>query len=179
MELETRRLVLREMAPADLDGLLSVLGDPENMRYYPAPFDREQVRAWIRRNQERYRIFGFGLWAVVLKDTGRLIGDCGITMQQIRGSIRPEIGYHIHRAFQRRGYAREAAQACRDWGFSHTPFGVLYACMKWDNAASAATAASAGMRPAGEYAGPDGVKNRFYAVTRREWETLRQAGQNG
>ena len=54
---------------------------------------------------ERYRVFGFGLWAVCLKGTGEMIGDCGLTMQNINGSILPEIGYHIAKAHQRRGYA--------------------------------------------------------------------------
>ena len=66
------------------------------------------MRGWISKNIERYRDFGFGLWAVVLKETGGMIGDCGITMQCINGRIKPEIGY-----------AREAARACRDWAFEH------------------------------------------------------------
>lgn len=43
-------------------------------------------------------MFGFGLWAVVLKETGELIGDCGLTMQNVDGVILPEIGYHIAKA---------------------------------------------------------------------------------
>ena len=54
-----------------------------------------------------------------MKETGGMIGDCGITMQFIIGRIEPEIGYHLHRDWQKRGYAREAARACRDWAFEH------------------------------------------------------------
>ena len=43
-----------------------------------------------------------------------MIGDCGLTMQRIGGTILPEIGYHIAKAHQRRGHAKEAAQAVRD-----------------------------------------------------------------
>lgn len=49
---------------------------------------------------ERYRVFGFGLWAVCLKITGEMIGDCGLTIQNINGTIFPEIGYHIATAYQ-------------------------------------------------------------------------------
>ena len=103
MEIFTERLILRELTPEDTPALCEVLGDREIMRYYPCAFDEVRVRGWIEKNLERYRIFGFGLWAVCLKENGGLIGDCGLTMQNINGSIRPEIGYHIRRDMQRRG----------------------------------------------------------------------------
>ena len=53
---------------------------------------------------------------------GKMIGDCGITMQIIHGAIRPEIGYHINKNYQRKGYASEAAQKVRDYVFENTPF---------------------------------------------------------
>lgn len=64
---------------------------------------------------ERYRILGFGLWAVCLKETGEMIGDGGLTMQPINGKIKPEIGYHVRKDQQRKGYAKEAAIAVRDF----------------------------------------------------------------
>lgn len=117
--LETPRLLLRELTAADFGALYDVLADSDIMRHYPYTFDERRVRGWISKNIERYRDFGFGLWAVVLKETGGMIGDCGITMQFINGRIEPEIGYHLHRDWQKRGYAREAARACRDWAFEH------------------------------------------------------------
>ena len=95
MIIETQRLYLREMEEDDFDALYMVLADSDIMRHYPYTFDENRVRNWIARNIERYRIFGFGLWAVCLKDTGEIIGDCGLTMQTINGQIKPEIGYHI------------------------------------------------------------------------------------
>ena len=117
--LETPRLLLRELTAADFGALYDVLADSDIMRHYPYTFDERRVRGWISKNIKRYRDFGFGLWAVVLKETGGMIGDCGITMQFINGRIKPEIGYHLHRDWQKRGYAREAARACRDWAFEH------------------------------------------------------------
>jgi len=89
--IETERLILREMTEADFDALYKVLADRSTMQYYPYSFDEERVRGWIDRNIGRYRVFGFGLWAVCLKDTGELIGDCGLTMQMIGGETKPEV----------------------------------------------------------------------------------------
>ena len=59
-------------------------------------------------------MLGFGLWAVCLKETGEMIGDCGLTMQFINHTIKPEIGYHIRKDYQRNGYAKEAAIVMRE-----------------------------------------------------------------
>lgn len=173
MTLETGRLLLREMRPDDYDALCAVLGDPEIMQHYPYEFDEARIRAWIDRNRERYRIFGFGLWAVCLKDTGELIGDCGLTMQQIGGVIKPEIGYHIRRDMQRRGYAREAAAAVRDWTFENLPFNVIYSYMKYTNEPSARAAQSWGCRQVDEFADEVNGITRVFAITRAEWLALK------
>ena len=167
--IETPRLLLRELTAADFGALYDVLADSDIMRHYPYTFDERRVRGWISKNIERYRDFGFGLWAVVLKATGGLIGDCGITMQSINGRIKPEIGYHLHRDWQKRGYAREAARACRDWAFEHTPFGTLYSYMKADNARSIGVARSNGMQLVEEYTDDENERSVVYAVTRSEW----------
>lgn len=170
MSIETSRLLLREMTPDDEEALCAVLADPDIMRHYPYTFDEARVRNWIDRNMERYRILGFGLWAVCLKDTGEMIGDCGLTMQNIEGVIRPEIGYHIRKDMQRKGYASEAAAAVRDWTFTHTPFCEIYSYMKYTNEASARTAIAYGCCFAGEFADAVNGKTRVYALTRAEWE---------
>ena len=142
MRIETERLFLREMNQDDYDALFAVLADSDIMQHYPYTFDEQRVRGWIDRNIERYRIFGFGLWAVCLKDTGEMIGDCGLTMQNIGGVIKPEIGYHIRKDMQRKGYAKEAASAVRDWAFENTPFTMIFSYMKYTNLTSARSAMS-------------------------------------
>lgn len=83
MILETERLILGEMDQNDFNSLYAVLSDSDIMEHYPYTFDEVRVRNWITRNMERYSKDGFGLWAVILKETGEMIGDCGITMQNM------------------------------------------------------------------------------------------------
>ena len=176
MRIETERLFLREMNQDDYDALFAVLADSDIMQHYPYTFDEQRVRGWIDRNMERYRIFGFGLWAVCLKDTGEMIGDCGLTMQNIGGVIKPEIGYHIRKDMQRKGYAKEAASAVRDWTFENTPFAMIFSYMKYTNLPSARSAMSWGCRQVDEFKDEENEITKVFAITRQEWLALKHGG---
>lgn len=115
--LETDRLILREFTLSDVDDLMRTLCDRENMRYYPNSFDRAGVEGWIQRQLRRYESGETALWAMILKETGQLIGDCGLVQQHVEGTVETEIGYHLQRDWQGKGLATEAARACRDYGF--------------------------------------------------------------
>lgn len=65
---ETERLFLRELTKDDFSALYSVLADSDITQHYPYTFDKTRVMNWIDKSIERYNIFGFGLWAVCLKD---------------------------------------------------------------------------------------------------------------
>ena len=175
--IETERLILREYTPEDFGALYEIMSDPETMQHYPAPFDAERTRRWIDWNLENYRNYGWGLWAVVLKETGEFIGDCGITLQMIDGEELPEIGYHIHKKHWRKGYAREAARAVRDWVFRNTAYPAVYSYMKYTNVASYSTALANGMKRVKEYPDPKNTISYAYAITRAEWEELQRGGQ--
>ena len=165
--LETERLYLREMTQDDFDALYAVLADRDIMQHYPYTFDEERVRAWIDRNINRYKDNGFGLWVVCLKDTGEMIGDCGLTLQNIEGEMLPEIGYHIRKDQQHKGYAKEAAGAVRDWTFKNTEYPAIYSYCKYTNVGSFKTAESIGMRFCKEY--PDEANGITHvSVIRRE-----------
>ena len=169
---ETPRLILRAYTPEDFDAIYEILSDAETMQHYPMPYDKDMTHRWISRNMERYRRDGFGLWAVILKETGAFIGDCGLTMQQIDGELLPEIGYHIHKSHWRRGYAGEAARAVRDWAFRNTDYDCLYAYMKYTNVASQATAMAIGMKKVKEYPDEKNYISYAYAITRAAWEAI-------
>lgn len=170
MTIETDRLILREMNENDFEALFDILSDPETMKYYPAPYSSEGVHRWIRWCQDSYARYGFGLWAVTLRENGKMIGDCGISMQNIHGKMLPEIGYHIHKDYQRKGYASEAAAQCMKAAFEKFAFPAVYSYMKYDNVASYGTAQKNGMKFIEEYSDSTNERLRVYGITREEWE---------
>ena len=143
--LETTRLMLREFVDDDVDALAAILSDPETMRFYPAPLDRGGVADWIQRNRRRYRTDGFGIWAMILKSSNELIGDCGLIRQLVEDRDEIEIGYHVRRNLWGNGFATEAAQACRDYGFRQLPVKRLISLIRPENLASRRVAEKNGM----------------------------------
>jgi RimJ/RimL family protein N-acetyltransferase len=139
----TARLRFREMTPADLDDMAALLGDPEVMRFYPAPKTRDEAAAWIAGSQRRYADDGFGLWIVETHD-GEFVGDCGLSWQPVNGRSVLEVGYHVRAALQGRGYATEAATACRELAREHG-FTELNAIVHPENIASRRVAEKLGM----------------------------------
>ena len=126
MIIETKRLRLREYRMDDFDVLLEILSDEETMQHYPKPYDAQGTKRWIQWNLDNYRQYGFGLWAVELKETGAFIGDCGLTMQNIDGQQLPEIGYHIHKSHWRKGMPAKR-QEPSETGPLKTP--IVIACI--------------------------------------------------
>jgi [ribosomal protein S5]-alanine N-acetyltransferase len=169
--LETPRLILREFVLEDADALARVISDPETMRYYPTPFDRAAVDEWIARNLRRYKVDGHGLWAMDLKSTGEMIGDCGITVQDVDGGRLLEIGYHLRRDVWGQGLATEAAQACRDYGFTYLKADFLVSLIRPENVPSRRVAERNGMR-VWKQTMRRGLLHSVYRVRREEWTGL-------
>ena len=172
MRFETDRLILREITREDFDNWYEILSDPETMKYYPRPYDRAGVQRWVDWTLNNYAQYGFGLWAVILKETGEFIGDCGITMQNIHGQLLPEIGYHIHKKHWRKGYASEAARKCMEYAFHTLSFPAVYSYMNAANAASYGVALKNGMKFIEEYEDEAHELTWVYAITREEWEVM-------
>jgi ribosomal-protein-alanine N-acetyltransferase len=144
--LETERLVLRQLHLSDLDAMHAYLGDPLTMVHYPAPFSREFVKQGIAKNRERYPIYGYGLFGVVLKVTGELIGDCGLVWQDVDGTEELEVGYHFRRNHWGQGYAPEAAKACIEFAFSNAGVNHVISLIRPENVASRRVAEKNGLR---------------------------------
>ncbi len=164
--LETPRLVLRTFVPEDVEALARVLSDPETMRYYPAPFDRAGVEEWIARNRQRYETHGHGLWAMVLKSSGELVGDCGLAPQRVGDRDEVEIGYHTRRDLWGQGLATEAARACCNWGFQNLPVDRLISLIRPENIASRRVAEKNGMTVVDQAVWKE-IPHLIYAITRQ------------
>lgn len=143
--LHTQRLTLREMTQDDFPALCRILQDPQVMYAYEGPFSDEEVQDWLDRQITRYRQWGFGLWAVVLQETGEMIGQCGLTMQPWKDQQVLEIGYLLQRAYWHQGYATEAAAACREYAFHTLGAEEVCSIIRDTNTASQQVALRCGM----------------------------------
>ena len=107
-----------------------------------------------------------------------MIGDCGLTLQNIDGEVLPEIGYHIRRNEQGRGYASEAARRCIRYALEERNLPAVYSYMKYDNLASCRVAQKNGMRLVETYPDDRNTFTRVYAITREEWLTTHVSAPN-
>jgi [ribosomal protein S5]-alanine N-acetyltransferase len=121
---KTPRLVIREMTPEDAERVFDLNSDPEVIRYTgDPPFKSvDEARSFLE-SYDHYRLYGFGRWAVELKDDGAFIGWCGLKYS-------PEIdendlGYRLMKRYWGQGFATEAARACLDLGFSRFSMQVI------------------------------------------------------
>lgn len=142
---ETARLYLREMTWADYDALCRILQDSDVMYAYEHAFSDEEVREWLGRQLSRYQNDGFGLWGVILKETGELIGQCGLTLQAWHGKPVPEIGYLFQKKFWHQGYAAEATAACKKYAFEVLQMDEVFSIIRDTNLPSQKVAIRNGM----------------------------------
>lgn len=160
MQIETERLLLREMTEDDFPALAEILTDSRVMYAWEHAFSPSEVREWMGRQLQRYVIYGhrFGLWAMVLQKTGKMIGQCGITMQPYKETEVPEIGYLLGRSYWHRGYATEGALACRDYAFETLELREVFSIIRDTNIASQNVARRCGMTV------QDRIVKRYYHI---------------
>ena len=143
--LTTKRLLLREMTQGDLPALSAILQDTQTMYAYEGAFSDTQTQDWLDRQYARYKNDGYGLWAVCLKETGEMVGQAGITIQPVEDGQVSEIGYLFNRAHWHKGYAAEAAIACKRYAFEVLGFDEIYSIIRDTNIASMNVAIRNGM----------------------------------
>lgn len=131
--LETGRLKVREGTVEDVEAYYEIYSDPsitlymENL-YEDKEVEREYMKAYIERI---YGFYGYGLWSVVLKDTGRVIGRAGLSVRQ--GYELPELGFVIDAGFQRKGYGFEVCSAILAYAKEELAFEKVQALVDRDN----------------------------------------------
>lgn len=148
MIMETERLILRKMDKNDFGSLCKIMQDEETMTAYEGAFEEDEVHEWLDRQIARYEKWGFGLWAVVLKENGEMIGQCGLTMQPWLGKEVLEIGYLFQRAYWHHGYAIEAAKVVKQYAFDILHAKEVCSIIRDTNIASQNVALRNEMKPA-------------------------------
>lgn len=142
----TERLALRELNAVDLDFLATMLADPETMRFYPQPLDRDAAQQWLDRQLRRYALDGHGLWLVTDRVAGSALGQVGLVNHEVDGVVEHEIGYLIHHPHWRQGYATEAALAVRSLARDRFGYDRVISLIRPENLPSQGVARRLGMR---------------------------------
>lgn len=146
--LETKRLLIRPLTPEDTGDWLQFMQDPAALRYFPM-LDPVNARAnaedWMQRSFTRYREQRYGMEALILKETGEFIGQCGLLLQDLDQRIELEVGYSLLPRHWGKGYASEAARAFRDFAFKNNLSDSLVSIIHCDNIPSQHVAERNGM----------------------------------
>lgn len=146
--IETQRLATRLLCYDDHSIWIAFMADPVAIRFLPQRPDstiEEQSLYWIERQLKRYRENTFGLQALIHKDTGNMIGQCGLLLQEFDGKTETEIGYHIFPEYWGQGYATEAARAFKQYAFENHLAESLVSVIDIHNYASQKVAEKNGM----------------------------------
>ncbi len=149
--LETERLVLRQLTQDDYPALCRILKDKDVMYAYEGAFNDQEVQNWLDKQLSRYAEYGFGLWAVRLKSSDLMIGQCGLTMRDYKERQVLEIGYLFQKDYWHKGYASEAAIACKEYAFREMDAEEVYSIIRDTNLASQKVAERNGMHRVDEF----------------------------
>lgn len=145
--IKTPRLILRHFKPEDIDPLAAILGDPEVMRYsisgVKTRSQTQEFIAWVLSNYQKY---GFGLYAVTLRETKQLIGYCGLLVWYFEEATEIEIGYRLARKYWGKGLATEAGMAVRNYAWQQLQLNRLICLIQPENWRSLGVARKLGMK---------------------------------
>lgn len=149
---ETARCLIRETTPEDVEEFYRIYSDPSITRYMDGLYpEREQEKQYIREYIEKvYTFYGFGVWTVVEKESGAVIGRAGLSYRE--GYDDPELGFIIGVPWQGRGYAREVCRAVLDYAWNALEFDRVQALVEPGNEASLRLCEELGFRLEGKTA---------------------------
>ncbi|MDO5401797.1 MAG: GNAT family N-acetyltransferase [Eubacteriales bacterium] len=144
---QTQRLIIREMSIDDLDGLYELYDSLKTCPYIEQLYAREKEEEFERKYIENmYGFFGYGLWLVFLKDTGKLVGRVGIENREIDGETVQELGYLVDARYQKKHIAWESCQAVLAYAKNQLCLRQIYTCIHMGNKKSIALAEKLGFK---------------------------------
>lgn len=181
--LTSERLILRPWRDSDLDALAALCADPEVMAHFPAPLDRGESEALLRRLQAHSSEHGFSFWALERRADGRVLGFTGLAHVGFAAPFVPavEIGWRLARPYWGQGYALEAARRSLAFAFDQLGLAEVVAFTVPGNLRSWGLMERLGMRRdlAGDFEHPymppgDPLRPHvLYRLSRQAWrETL-------
>lgn len=145
--LKSQRIQLFEWSVETLPDLKAFLQDAEVMYAYEHAFSDKEVDNWLNWNLENYQTYGYGLWGIRDIQSGKIVGECGLTKQQVDGVDYLEIGYHLKKKYWHQGYAIEAAKLCKQYAFEQTDTSAVVSIIRDTNLPSMKVAIRNGMLP--------------------------------
>jgi len=163
----------------DADALLKVLGDPQVMRFsLKGPYGRKDCGALIDKCLKMYERNNYGLYAVLIRETGQLVGYCGFFNQLIDGLEEVELGYRLASSFWGQGLGTEVAQAMLDYGFGELGFQRIISIIEAENHASIRVAEKLGLKHEKDTLFQESIAVRIYAISKasKQWPTMTDTG---
>ena len=134
--LQTSKLLVRESIIEDVDEFYRIYKDPAITLYMENLYeDRDAEIAYMKAYIDQiYGFYGYGLWTVILKETGQVIGRAGLSVRE--GYDLPEMGFLIDTSFQKRGYGFEVCTAILNYAKEELEFEKVQALADKRNAIS-------------------------------------------
>ena len=176
IELLTERLRLRRYREGDFEDAFRLTSDPQVMRFYPAPYDRDRVKRMLNNILSSYDKLGYSVLVVERKSDGAYLGQIGLLhWDDVDGREDVEVAYMLTPAAWGNGYATEAARACRDWAFEHLGVDRVVSFVAVVNEPSMRVAERNGMTRVKRLdENRLGIPLYVYAIDRHEWEAARR-----
>lgn len=153
---ETERLLLRTWKQSDEEVYIKMNQDKEVMKYFPQLLTQEATLDHIQKIDTHFQEFGYGLYAMELKDSNQFIGFTGFSHPSFNAHFTPciEIGWRINASYWQMGLGTEAAKACLNFGFQHLGFEEIYSFTSIHNLPSEKLMQKIGMEKLQEFDHP-------------------------
>jgi [ribosomal protein S5]-alanine N-acetyltransferase len=162
--LETDRMILRRFQSSDVEPLVDLWSDPEVTRFLGGPRDRVWLQSEFEKSARDPFAEPYDLWPVLEKETGRVIGHCGLLEKEVEGKTEIEVSYILSSSVWSRGFGTEIANAIKKYAFLELRLGRLVALIEPNNAASEKVAMKIGMHFTKEIDRPGGTRRKVYLI---------------
>jgi len=162
--LETKRLILRYQQASDVVFLVDLWADPEVTRYMGGPRDRDWLQSGFEETAQDPYAERYDLWSVIEKETGQVVGHCGLLDKEVEGRTEIELIYVLASSAWGKGYATEMGQALKRYAFEEMGIGRLIALIELENTASERVALKIGMRFDRKVVRPGGALRKLYII---------------